>query len=285
MEQDIDSIPFDQWEIELDSQPLMELLNDDSNLQIENLSQEEKESIDMIVVGREHGARSTIALLGLIEDYQPNVIIHESVFNSAFSKRYADIMTNGIMFGVKSLAGVPSKGIQIGDGEISVDEYLMTMNDPDTDDVIPLVLGAVEKNKKVVIRHMGETEANLHSLTGVGLQEALATAPDEDALLTEEAQKILLREDVMMADINRIVANIRKKVPLADTPQLNVMVVAGLFHVPFLHDRVKHLPISPRGIASLAALDGQRYNLETGKVTFLPTDEQLFAKVLELRNS
>jgi len=62
MPANFDSIPFEEWDIKLDSESLDDIINDDSSFNIDQLTDQERVATDTIVIGREHGQRSASAL-------------------------------------------------------------------------------------------------------------------------------------------------------------------------------------------------------------------------------
>lgn len=285
MESKIDTVPFEEWQIRIDSKGLDILLNDDLSLNTECLSSEERAATDVLVAGREHGSRSVSALLDLIVAYNPRLIIHESSFSSEHSKHYANILVNGLLFGVRSLVGAPSQNIPLGQRAIRVQDYLSSVDVPDEDDVIPLLkyMRSQGIQPVPVVRYMGETDPQLHSLRGKELEEAHESTNEKTALIDEEARKIIDREAIMKDDISRIIANFRRKIPLDKVPQLNVLVVSGLFHASFLQAAVSALGVSPAGVTGCIAVDGKRYRLESTEVELLAADSVLLERIKEIR--
>jgi len=285
MPADFDNIPFDEWDIKLDSESLDSIINDDPSLGIEQLTDKERAATDVIVIGREHGQRSAGALAKIATFYKPDLIIHEYSFSSEHQKSYATITANGLMFDTRSIVGALSRNIPIGEQALYTDEYLSSIPDRENDDVFLLLrsIRQSDQKRKPFIRLMGEADADLMSMRGAELGDVYSASNDRDALIDAEARKIIAREDIMVKDISRIIANTRRKLTLDHVPQLNVMVVSGLFHARFLHEALSTFGVSPAGIAGRIALDDKVYDLQTPDVSFLPTDEVLSKKVEELR--
>mgnify|MGYP001137523706 CR=1 FL=1 len=285
MPANFDSIPFEEWDIKLDSESLDDIINDDSSFNIDQLTDQERVATDTIVIGREHGQRSASALAKIAAAYKPDLIIHEYSFSSEHQKQYATITANGLMFDVRSVVGALSRNIPIGERAIYTDEYLSSIPDRDNNDIFLLTSAIREskQRKRPVIRIIGETDAGLASMTGAELDRAYSEVDDKQTLVDTEAQKIIAREDIMVKDVSTIIANTRRKLTLDQIPQLNVMVVCGLFHARFLHKSISTLGISPAGVAGRIALDDKVYDLRASDVYFLPADEVLGKKVEELR--
>ncbi len=282
-----DSIPFEEWDIKLDNKKLDELINDDPALTVEQLTGREKEAIDVLVVGREHGHRSADALAKIVASYKPHLIINEYSFNSEHTKNYATITANGLMFDTRSIVGALSRNIPIGGRFLGAEEYLSSIPDRDNDDIFLLLRSIRQSNPKLkpIIRIMGEADASLRSMRGGELSSAYAESDDEDALITAEAKKIIAREDIMANDISKIIANTRRKLPFDEAPRLNIIIVSGLFHAHFLHKNISKLGVSPAGITGLIALDNNVYDLNITDVSYLPTDQLLARRVGELRST
>lgn len=274
--------PRDDWQVKIRDESLQRLLVDDPEISVSSLSEAEKASVDVLIMGREHGSKSEATVIDLAVRYQPSLIIHEVSFMSQHDKEMSDVFMTAKFWETNVVVNIP--------GKLPVDEIFLDPkeNGPIEAEIGPLLAPLREAGASVLVRAMGETDPALHSRGGAELQ-ALVTnteaasgtdSTEADGLIEEEASKIIARENIMVEDISRIIGNLRHRYSTDIMPKLKVLVMGGAFHQPFIESELKALGLRT---ASTFALDKQ-YPLSALYLSLLPADRKLFDAVEAQRN-
>lgn len=236
----LESTPLSEWEFEPLNETIKVLLEDDRSLTIESLSSDEQASLDVLVMGRDHGEPSFEGSLRTISEYRPDLIIYEESFSSQKDKDISDIINNVSLWQAQVIVSVP--------GKLPADRYTIYphLRFAKANDINPLLAPMHDLGIRPILRAMGETDARLHSKSGLELytqtvQLARDNATAEiEALMASESGKILAREEIMADDISCIIANFRRKLSAVTHPSLRTLIMCGSFH---------HLPLYEEALA------------------------------------
>lgn len=240
----IKTTPMDQFVLRTDNKALETLLADDPEVNLNVLTDEEKSSMTLHFIGRNHQPEFDRAVFDELKDFRPNLIIHECGADSPQHLANTELI---------QAASVQSLGLELTiAGKVrptwvrasALDAKLNDMSGIDTlmrEEGMKPIIRAMDLTKEEIIRRTGfeYPSRNTHAyhtkkvLEQMGASDILSAevTPDLTDALTKDAQTIQLREEAMALDISRIIGNFRKKTA---NPSLRVAIVSGADHTAFL---------------------------------------------------
>lgn len=245
----IKTSPMEQFELRTDNKALETLLSDDPEVSLDVLTDEEKSTITLHFIGRNHRPEFDSAVFDNLKGFGPNLIIHECGADSPRQLANTELI---------QAASVQSLGLELTiAGKVkptwirasALDVSLNDMSEVNTlmrNEGMKPIVRAMDLTKEEIIQRTGfeYPSRNTHAFHTKKVLEQMGAAdifeveqtPELLDALTRDAHAIQLREDAMVEDISRIVGNLRKKTA---NPTLRVAVISGADHTGYLMKAIK----------------------------------------------